>query len=141
MIECDKSRKELLDWEGFEHFAGLILHGSNGLPCDGEGVYKGSVLHVQTCESCRSWLKGKVPANVDSRLSTLEKYCCPVMYGAVEHHEDGGLQVRLINFQGDPTWAVMNFESVGGNLLISYCPWCGSKMPNKPFVNNAGESR
>ena len=140
MTECDKSRKELLNWQGFEMLAGLILHGSDGLPCDGEGIYQKRVLHVQTCESCRSWLKDKVPANEESRLSRLEKYCCPVMFGSVEQKEDDALQLRLINFQGDATWAVMNFDSVGGNLLISYCPWCGSKMPNEPFIDNTGPS-
>lgn len=93
---------------------------------------------LQTCKSCQSWLKERVPDDEEARLTRLEKYCCPVMCGAVEHEE---LHVQQIYFQGDVTWAVMNFESVGGNLLISYCPWCGSKMPNKPFVDNVDEIR
>jgi len=119
MNQCNVSMKKLLSWNGFETLKGLILHGSDGLPCDGEGLYQEFVRHVQNCNSCKSWLNDIVPEHENSRLSRLEKYCCPVMYGAVEYKEEDELHIRLIDFQGDPTWSVMNFNVVGGNLLCA----------------------
>ena len=137
MSQCDKIREELQSWDAFESLSGLILHGSDGLPCDGDGVLQESVRHAQTCESCRSWLKGIVPLDEEDRLSRLEKYCCPVMFGAVEYKDEDELHIRLLQFQGESVWAITNFGTIGGSLLISYCPWCGSKMPNENFIDDS----
>ncbi len=135
MNECNKARTELENWQGFKSLCGFMLNGTDGFPCDGEEKYREYVRHVQNCESCSAWVQEKVPAEEISRMERLQKYCCPVMYGAVEHEGYDELHLRLINFQGDAIWAVTNFESVGGNLLFGYCPWCGKKMPKKPFVD------
>ncbi|MBQ0753309.1 MAG: hypothetical protein KBT87_11320 [Gammaproteobacteria bacterium] len=134
MSECVKHRKSLDTWEAFERLIDVIWLGSGGLPCDKDGKYKNDVLHVQTCESCKAWIEEKVPTEIKKRTERLKKYCCPVMFGAVEESRDGELNLKLMNFQGDPVWAVRNFDHLGSNLLFSYCPWCGSKLPNKPFI-------
>ncbi|KOO56759.1 hypothetical protein WH43_18365 [Rheinheimera sp. KL1] len=134
MSNCEKYKKDLESWKAFETLSGLIFHGSDGLPCDGEGIYQESVLHVQTCKSCRSWLEEKISSETHSRLTKLKQYCCPVMFVAVEENEIDQLKVGLMSFQGESTWAVMNFNTVGGNLLLCYCPWCGKKLPNSPFI-------
>ncbi len=131
MNQCKHIRKNLESWNGFEALCGFIPEGQDGLPCDGEEKYREDIRHLQNCESCKSWVKGKIPVEESLRLERIKKYCCPVMYGAIEHEGYDELQIRLINFQGESTWAVTNFESVGGNLLIGYCPWCGTKMPKK----------
>lgn len=141
MSECEKHRKALETWEAFERLIDVIWCGSNGLPCDKEGLYKNNVLHVQTCKSCQAWLEEKVPHEIKSRMTKLRKYCCPVMFGAVEESEHDELNINLIDFQGDATWAVMNFDHLGGNLLLSYCPWCGNKLPETPFVVELSENR
>ncbi|WP_339068186.1 hypothetical protein [Teredinibacter turnerae] len=79
MNECEKARNELLQWEAFISLAGFMLSNTDGLPCDGEGIYQNSVKHVQTCEKCRSWVESKIPNDEKARLERINKYCCPVM--------------------------------------------------------------
>lgn len=137
MTECENAKKQIVDWDASDTLLNLILQGNDGFPHDADGVYQQSVLHVQNCGSCRKWLEGNVSGEFKSHLEKnnriLEMYCCSSMFSAVEYPRKEELKIKLIDFQGDPAWAVMNLESVGGNLLISYCPWCGKKMPDKQF--------
>ncbi len=64
-------------------------------------------------------------------MTTEHRYCCELFKSAVEFPGKDALHIKLIDFQGDPTWAVMNLGIVGGNLLIGYCPWCGSCLPKQ----------
>lgn len=139
MNRCEEHRKHLESWNAFNNLVFPIFIGSEGTPCDYEGHYQNSLLHVQNCEECFSWLKNKVPINELNRHERLLQYCCPVMFGAVEEPQVNQLKISLRDFQGYPTWVVKNFNVIGGNLLIGYCPWCGVKMPQKPFINSDGQ--
>jgi len=136
MDKCELIRTKLENWHGFKSVCSFMLNGNDGLPCDGEEKYREDVRHVQNCESCRAWVSGKIPPKEIDRMKRLKQYCCPVMYGAVEQEGYDEISLRLVNFQGDPVWAISNFDTVGGNLLVSYCPWCGTKMPKKQFVES-----
>lgn len=80
--------------------------------------------------------KRKFRPEKNTHIEKMNQYCCSAMYGAVEIEANDELNISLINFQGDSIWAVTNFEAVGGNLLFSYCPWCGEKMPSTSFLEH-----
>ena len=70
-----------------------------------------------------------------NRKERAEKYCCLPLWLAVEQHEVDQLNISFSKFRDEKCWIVTSLDVVGGNLLISYCPWCGSKLPEKPFVD------
>jgi len=56
--------------------------------------------------------------------------CCAGMFVAVEEAE-GSVTNRITfeMFRGeDPCWMIDGIHS-----FISYCPWCGKKLPNRTF--------
>lgn len=143
MNECEKAKKLIKDWDASDTLLNLILQDNDGFPHDADGIYQQSVLHVQNCSSCRKWvdekISGKFKSDWENSNRITAKYCCSVMFSAVEHPRKEELNISLIDFQGDPFWAVMNIEVVGGNLLIVFCPWCGKKLPDEPFNTEESE--
>jgi hypothetical protein len=64
------------------------------------------------------------------RQKRLTEYCCAGMFVAVENPE--GHTTNRITFEmfrgEDPCWMIDGVQS-----FISYCPWCGKKLPDQPF--------
>jgi hypothetical protein len=56
------------------------------------------------------------------------------MYCAVEEHEERGTpRFSFFLFRDeDPCWQID-----GQNAFAVYCPWCGRKLPNAPFIREA----
>ena len=90
-----------------------------------------AIDHVRKCPKCRAWIHSVVPADVLRRQHRLTRYCCAGMFVAVEEADEGiRNRVTFELFRGeDPCWM---FD--GKQTFASYCPWCGKKLPNKPFV-------
>ncbi len=90
--------------------------------------------HIRKCPKCREWIHSIVPDDVLHRQRRLTQYCCPGMFVAVEE-SDGRLKNRIAFelFRGeDPCWMID-----GKHSFASYCPWCGIKLPDKPFIEPA----
>jgi len=90
-----------------------------------------AIEHIRQCPKCRAWFHSIVPADVLRRQSRLARYCCAGMFVAVEE-ADGGQENRVTfeMFRGeDPCWMF-----AGKHTFASYCPWCGRKLPDKPFL-------
>jgi hypothetical protein len=71
-----------------------------------------------------------IPESVLRRQRRLTEYCCAGMFVAVEQ-VDGPITNRITfeMFRGeDPCWMIDDIHS-----FISYCPWCGKKLPKRPF--------
>ena len=90
-----------------------------------------SIDHVRKCPKCRAWIHSVVPADVLRRQSRLARYCCAGMFVAVEEADETRTnRVTFEMFRGeDPCWM---FD--GKRTFASYCPWCGKKLPHKPFI-------
>ena len=90
-----------------------------------------AIEHVRKCPKCREWFHSVIPADVLHRQSRLSRYCCPGMFVAVE--ESGARNKNKITFElyrgEDPCWMIGGVRS-----FISFCPWCGKKLPDKPFI-------
>ena len=87
-----------------------------------------SLEHIRTCPSCQSWLKEQVPHETFTRQERITRYCCVMMFCAVE--EGRTHQIKLGMFRGeDPCWMIDGMWSG-----ISFCPWCGERLPNHPFI-------
>lgn len=90
-----------------------------------------AIKHVRECEKCREWIHRVIPKDVLRRQSRLVRYCCAGMFVAVE--ETGPHGKRKIDFgisRGEPYWTIG-----GPHGHISYCPWCGKKLPDKPYIS------
>lgn len=90
-----------------------------------------AIEHVRKCPKCRAWIHAVVPADVLRRQSRLTRYCCAGMFVAVEEAEERNEnRVTFEMFRGeDPCWMID-----GKRTFASYCPWCGKKLPGKPFI-------
>jgi len=91
----------------------------------------GKVRHLLKCKSCKRWLETMSPQETLLRQKRLSKYCCSGLYCAVEEPAtNNGEPVAFILFRGeDPMW-VFGQKSTP----ISYCPWCGHRLPNRPYA-------
>lgn len=84
--------------------------------------------HIRGCPECQSWLREQVPEEIFTRQEKISKYCCVMMFGAVE--EGRTHQINFAMFRGeDPCWKIDGQWSG-----ISFCPWCGQRLPNQPFI-------
>jgi hypothetical protein len=91
-----------------------------------------AIKHVRECQKCREWLHRIVPADVLRRQSRLVRYCCASMFVAVEEATSRNEnKITFALFRGeDPCWMIDGRWS-----FISFCPWCGKKLPDKPFIS------
>lgn len=86
--------------------------------------------HIKTCPKCRMWIHFAIPEAVMQRQYRLSRYCCAGMFVAVEE-PSGKDKIDFELFRGeDPCWRIN-----GKRSFISFCPWCGKKLPDKPFIN------
>ena len=90
-----------------------------------------AIDHVRKCPTCREWIHRVIPDDVFRRQKRLTCYCCAGMFVAVEE-ADGKTKNRITfeMFRGeDPCWMIDGIRA-----FVSYCPWCGEKLPDKPFI-------
>jgi len=87
--------------------------------------------HIRTCPMCRAWIHSAIPDNVMRRQQRLSRYCCAGMFVSTEEYERyGRVRIFFELFRGeDPCWFIDGIRTI-----ISYCPWCGKKLPAKPFI-------
>lgn len=86
--------------------------------------------HIRTCPKCRTWIHSAIPEAVMRRQYRLSRYCCAGMFVAVEESgEKNKIDFELYRGE-DPCWRIN-----GKRSFISFCPWCGKKLPDKPFIN------
>ena len=92
-----------------------------------------AIDHVRKCPKCRAWLHSVVPPDVLRRQSRLTRYCCAGMFVAMEEADEMTKnRVTFEMFRGeDPCWRID-----GKRTFASYCPWCGKKLPEKPFITD-----
>lgn len=92
-----------------------------------------AVEHVRKCPRCREWIHKIIPPHILRRQSRLVRYCCAGMFVAVEEADGKSkLKITFEMFRGeDPCWLID-----GKRTFASYCPWCGKKLPDKPFIND-----
>jgi hypothetical protein len=89
-----------------------------------------SIGHVRKCPKCREWIHHVIPTSVMQRQHRLTRYCCAGMFVAVEESKKKENRIDFEMFRGeDPCWRIDGVRS-----FISYCPWCGKKLPDKPFL-------
>jgi len=138
MNKCERNQKHLSSAEYDGNTLANIYFGKDGFPFRNnlEGS-KQAVKHVQNCNACKSWLKNRIPKTEYERLSRIQKYCCPIMYGSVEKSRMiSGIHLSYRQYRDDPTWILDWPGRKAGIVEFSFCPWCGSKLPNEPFIND-----
>jgi len=90
-----------------------------------------AIDHVRKCPKCRKWIHHAIPKEILRRQHRLSQYCCAGMFVAVEEPESKKNKISFYLFRGeDPCWQIEGVLS-----FISFCPWCGKKMPNRPFIS------
>ncbi|WP_439887827.1 hypothetical protein ACSX1C_00825 [Pseudomonas sp. MBLB4123] len=103
-----------------------------------EGRNNGGVKeHLIACKSCLNWLGQQVEERFFLRAKRAAEYCCLSMYMAAEETAPGkevitGVVMEKVRFSlwrgEDPVWSI---GTKGCHIL--HCPWCGKRLPNKPF--------
>ena len=89
--------------------------------------------HVASCGICRSWLDAHVPVDIMQRQKMALRYCCVSMFAAVEEADpDEDVVVSFMVIRGEACWSMD-----GKQTFFAYCPWCGSALPDHPFIERA----
>jgi hypothetical protein len=132
---CRTQREWLVDryWVytaiALEFFSDDISVAENDTATDLEAIG-----HVRECPRCREWIHRVVPKDILRRQSRLVQYCCPRMFVAVE--EANSRTKNKITFElfrdDEPCWMID-----GRHSFISFCPWCGKKLPEHPFITES----
>jgi hypothetical protein len=93
-----------------------------------------AIKHLRECPRCRHWVSTIVPEEQYRRQARMARYCCAGMFCAVEEHQER--QAPRFSFSlfrdEDPCWQID-----GRNTFAVYCPWCGTKLPGAPFIEDA----
>ncbi len=129
---CRTQRERLVS--RYKHEAMIALKFfSSGLPVAEHETNSDTkaIKHVRNCPKCRDWFHSAIPDDLLRRQSRLSRYCCAGMFVAFE--ETGARNKNRITFEmyrgEDPCWMIGGVRS-----FISFCPWCGKKLPDKPFI-------
>ena len=136
MNTCSSARKFLLNWGTTDSLAASILFGSDGFPNDGTSKGQEAVSHVQNCEKCKLWLRDLIPVEKRTRMERLINYCCPQMFVAVEEPSQDNVHITLRHCQEQRLWGIQQPGHRSGLTIISFCPWCGRRLPPKPFIDD-----
>jgi len=93
-----------------------------------------AIKHVRKCQKCRDWLDRIVPADVLARQSRISRYCCICMFAAFEETAARSkYRITFSLFRGEePCWMIGGVRGI-----IFFCPWCGKKLPAKPFISES----
>jgi hypothetical protein len=129
---CRRHREWLIDY--YKGPDGVVLrYFSDAVPIrkKDHAEDERSVKHLRKCPRCRAWIATIVPEAQYHRQARLTRYCCAGMFCAVEEHDVRGLpRFSFDMFRGeDPCWQID-----GQNVFAVYCPWCGTKLPDGPFI-------
>lgn len=131
---CRGYRKYLVDFYKSIEMLALRFFSDHVSLRDSEKVDENkAVEHLRNCPKCRSWLHSVVPAGVLRRQSRQSQYCCAGMFCAVEEAEQRNEpKFEFTMFRGeDPCWMID-----GKNAFARFCPWCGQRLPEKPFIGD-----
>jgi len=128
---CARNRSWLVDRYQIDSMIALRYYSDNEpiSERDKEADAK-AIDHIRKCPKCRDWIHNVIPKEIMRRQHRLSKYCCAGMFVAVEEPKNKKNRITFYMFRGeDPCWQIK-----GVMTFISYCPWCGEKMPEKPFT-------
>lgn len=107
------------------------LHRVPGQPREEEPQL--SFEHIEACQLCERWFYDTVPPEALKRQARMLRYCCSSMFASVEEWERR--QVNRFEFSiyptGDVCWSID-----GKPTFASYCPWCSTRLPDKPFISS-----
>ena len=128
---CARNRIWIIDRYHIDAMIALRYYSDNEPVSDNDrDADEKAIAHIRKCPKCREWIHHVIPKTILKRQHRLSQYCCAGMFVAVEEPKNKKSKISFYMFRGeDPCWhieGVMNF--------ISYCPWCGKKMPEKPFI-------
>jgi hypothetical protein len=128
---CARNRSRLVDTYHIDAMIALRYYSDNEPVSERDKVSDlKSIDHVRKCPKCREWIHHVIPKDIMRRQHRLCKYCCAGMFVAVEEPKSKKSKITFYMFRGeDPCWQIK-----GVVTFISYCPWCGKKMPEKPFI-------
>lgn len=122
---CRRNREELIAKYHFVEMIALIYFRTDNT----ETINK-DVQHLKKCPKCIKWLHEVTPKEIIKRQKRLSEYCCVGFFSAVEEYKQNmEARIEFTMFRGeDPCWMISKKYS-----FIKYCPWCGTKLPDRAF--------
>jgi hypothetical protein len=131
---CRRNREWLIDY--YKSPEGIVLRFfSDAAPVRrGDQSEEGhAIKHLRECPRCRPWVSTIVSEEHYRRQARMARYCCAGMFCAVEEHETRQTpRFSFTLFRGeDPCWQID-----GDDTFAGYCPWCGTKLPGAPFIED-----
>jgi len=131
---CRRNREWLIDYyKGPEAIVLRFFSDASPVRQRDKSEENQSIKHLRECPRCRPWVSTIVPEQLYRRQARLARYCCAGMFCAIE--ESDSRQTPRFSFSlfrgEDPCWQID-----GKNTFAVYCPWCGKKLPDAPFIKD-----
>ena len=131
---AEESREAIENNDGTQ--LACIYFGEDGFPHYSPGPGKRSVAHIQQCDQCRKWLKKLIPQPIFKRHYRMSRYCCPLMYAAIEEPKESRIRIKVLWWRGEAVWLVDQGKKTTLSNSFCFCPWCGGKLPERPFIDD-----
>jgi hypothetical protein len=123
LAECAAHRAELSERFALPHILALWW-------LQPAAVASSAREHLASCPDCRDWLDTRIPADIMRRQARLSRYCCARMFAAVEEADTRrDVVVAFAMIRDEPCWMID-----GRQTYAAYCPWCGTTLPDRPFI-------
>lgn len=137
---CRQTRDWLQTYYGPPHIMAARFYGSSSSGLLNAGDFDPAtderlLSHARACKDCEKWVTSACGEDIMRRQRRLTKYCCPLLFGAVEEPRQGRMRIRLEycappNCEGSHYWKLTMADGASerGHLLINYCPFCGNPI-------------
>ncbi|MCP3927953.1 MAG: hypothetical protein GY705_02495 [Bacteroidetes bacterium] len=128
---CRRAREGLIStYHLIEMIALQYFEAKRDFGRDGKKPEIDGLKHLLNCPKCKIWFHDIIPPAILKRQKRITEYCCVGLFCAMEEYKDRSVpKMEFTMFRGeDPCWVIESKYS-----FISYCPWCGKKLPDKPY--------
>ena len=137
-MRCQPARTLLLACQQAGQSMGTLGLAMDGCIALDEGVSDdpqllAALAHVAACQSCQRWRAKKLQPELFAARKRVKLFCCVDMMQAV----DASMVVtEQLGPELLPYWLLRPQGSV-----IRFCPWCGGRLPHKPFEDDAAPAQ
>jgi len=95
-----------------------------------------AIDHLRSCNVCLVWFRHIIPEEIVERNEKMTFYCCGAMFCAVEESELHSLpRFSFETYRDDELWRIDRKLA-----CPRYCPWCGNRLPDRPFRSYAQQA-
>lgn len=120
LLQCQKSGQDM-------SVLGLAMDGCIALDAavSGDAQVLSALAHFADCAACQRWRGKHLQPALFAARKRAKLFCCVDMMQATDSNM---VSMERLGPELLPYWLLKPQKSV-----ICFCPWCGRKLPSRPF--------